>query len=289
MERSSKVSGDSQFDVANPTRSCPVYNCPPQDAMIVGYGEGPWQLVRCRGCAMVYLPNPPTYAQLAESFEWEHSFQQERANRREGRRLYYLISDAAKAVRRRVRGGRRDKERRLLQKYVRRGRVLDVGCANGMTINAMPPEFTPFGVEISPDLARNTDVICRRRGGYVVTAPAIEGFARFADNFFDGIIMRAYLEHEVQPAQSLEGAARILRPDGPVIIKVPNFNSLNRHIRGRGWCGFRYPEHVNYFTPATLMRLIRQTGLYVEPFVSISRPPFSDNMWLIAARASSAC
>jgi hypothetical protein len=32
----------------------------------------------------------------------------------------------------------------------------------------------------------------------------------------------------------------------------PNHNAINRHISGPKWPGFRYPDHVNYFTFKTL-------------------------------------
>jgi hypothetical protein len=49
---------------------------------------------------------------------------------------------------------------------------------------------------------------------------------------------------------------------------------------GRRWCGFRYPDHLNYFTPDTLRRLARQAGFECG-FGPGWRLPVSDNMWAL--------
>jgi len=43
-------------------------------------------------------------------------------------------------------------------------------------------------------------------------------------------------------------------------VRVPNFASLNRRVIGKKWCGFRYPDHVNYFTPVSLRALVAKAG-----------------------------
>ena len=87
-----------------------------------------------------------------------------------------------------------------------------------------------------------------------------------------------------QPLALLEACRAKLVPGGRVIIKVPNFACWNRRVRGRRWCGFRYPDHVNYFTPATLTRLVEAAGLCVRSPGWRDRLPTSDNMWFVIER-----
>ena len=59
-----------------------------------------------------------------------------------------------------------------------------------------------------------------------------------------------------------------LRPGGIAVIKVPNFGSVNRMVRGRKWCGIRLPDHVNYFTRASLTALAKHAGFGISfPFL----------------------
>jgi SAM-dependent methyltransferase len=141
------------------------------------------------------------------------------------------------------------------------GRVLDVGCG---PVNKIPDQFTPFGIEIEKAAAEVADGLMRQRGGRVAHAPAIEGFAQFKDNWFDGVIMRSYLEHEMKPREVLEAARAKLRKGGVIYVKVPNFGTLNRQVRGVDWCGFRFPDHLNYFDVAGLRRMAEATGYRFE-------------------------
>ena len=101
---------------------------------------------------------------------------------------------------------------------------------------------------------------------------------------FSGIIMRSFLEHDIHPRPILEENSRTLKRGGIIVIKVPNYGSWNRALLGDNWCGMRFPDHVNYFTPTTLSRMVRETGLKVHKFGLLDRLPTSDNMWMIAVK-----
>ena len=62
----------------------------------------------------------------------------------------------------------------------------------------------------------------------------------------------------------LTGVHRVLWDDGIIFVRVPNYVSLNRRVRGGQWCGFRCPYHVNYFTPYTLSRMAGDSGFHMK-------------------------
>jgi len=94
--------------------------------------------------------------------------------------------------------------------------------------------------------------------------------------------MRSYLEHEKQPRLVLERAFHKLAPGGRIFIRLPDYGSLNRRLMGARWCGFRYPDHVNYFTNRSLRSLSEGLGY------SYSRTnwysPFDDNIIAVLTR-----
>jgi hypothetical protein len=54
--------------------------------------------------------------------------------------------------------------------------------------------------------------------------------------------------------------AAALRPGGLLYLTTPNFGSLSRRLlRGR-WSVVSYPEHLSYFTPATLSSWLARFG-----------------------------
>ncbi len=97
--------------------------------------------------------------------------------------------------------------------------------------------------------------------------------------------LRAYLEHEREPAAVLAETWRVLKPAGCVLIKVPNYGCWNRPVRGSRWCGYRFPDHVNYFTPRSLRRVLEDNAFVVARCGWFDRLPTNDNMWLVARKA----
>ena len=70
---------------------------------------------------------------------------------------------------------------------------------------------------------------------------------------------------------------------GIAVVKVPNYASLNRRVMGRNWCGFRWPDHLNYFTPKSLTAMAGATGFSCR-FGMLGALPTSDNMWAVLQR-----
>jgi SAM-dependent methyltransferase len=164
-----------------------------------------------------------------------------------------------------------------------KGKVIDLACGSGRTLSVFPPSYTPFGIEISTRLAGAADIIFRQRGGYVISAPCIEGRRGFSDGFFAATSLRGYHEHEADPLPVLKNLQRVLAPGGIAVIKVPNYASLNRQIMGRRWCGFRYPDHLNYFTPRSLSAMAGEAG-FDAGYRITGRIPTSDNIWAVLTK-----
>ncbi len=244
-------------------------------------GDG-WKLVECPHCKFTYLANPVDYEALDKEYAWEVSSVKENERRKERDPRLAAVSGWMKWFRQKVL--KRNKLGTLLRGYFQAGNVLDIGCAGGGILKALPEGMTPYGIEISEALFKKAAKICGKRGGSAIHADGLSGLRQFGEGMFSGIIMSAYLEHEVQPLPVLRECRRALREGGRVIIKVPNYASVSRVIRGKNWCGMRFPEHVNYFTPASLRSMITNAGLRIERFRLQDRSPISDTLWLVAGK-----
>jgi SAM-dependent methyltransferase len=239
-------------------------------------------LRQCAGCGLVYLENPPPQQELEEDLAWEKTYKEERRRRREREPVFQRLGAAVNFMRMRV--FRRDRLSALARRHFAPGRILDVGCGDGSALARLPAGYVPFGIEVSKELHRLAEEKFSARGGRAVRADALSGMRGFPDASFDGVVMMSYLEHEPSPRQALEQAARLLKPGARLIVKVPNYACWNRAVRGPRWCGFRSPEHVNYFTPALLSRLVTECDFRVRLFGFFDRLPTSDNMWLVAEK-----
>ena len=214
----------------------------------------PWRVGQCNPCEFVFLRNPVDYAALEEDAAWEKTFWTEDSAREEKRSLLKRLARWFRIQGYRVRGDGSGRYLRLLGP----GKILDIGCGG---VARWKAPFVPFGIELSRVLADRSNAEMNERGGYCLQGAGAERIGDFPEDFFDSVMMHSFLEHEVQFDTLLAGTARVLRPGGRAFIRVPNFAALNRKISGPRWPGFRYPDHVNYFTPETLRRACEKAGL----------------------------
>ena len=249
------------------------------------YSLDAWRIVECTQCHMIYLENPPSQELLKTEFAWEGMKTSERARRREGRDLYYFFSDGLKKLRAFLRSFRSlPKEIQYIVTYSPGKRVLDVGCGDGSTLASLPEGYIPYGIEPSPGMQQAANARFAARGGACIHDVAVGGFSRIENIKYDFVVMRSFLEHDSEAMATLKAAHEALSANGGVLIKVPNVDCWNSQLRKAGWPGMRYPDHVNYFTPATLTDMLKRAG-YSRVYMPLHwRLPTSDNLWAIAFR-----
>lgn len=259
-------------------RACPL--CAADAPQPVGVARGPWSIARCGACGFAYLTAAPPLESLANDYAWEKAAAAETKRRRQARPIVQWLDEA---TRWRLHVFPRPETRRYLERLAAPGPVLDLGCGDGRQALKLPTRYTPFGVEISADLAAAADAAFQQRDGRCVAAPAVAGLAQFSDGHFTGAMLNSYLEHEENPLGVLRALARVMRADAPVVVKVPNYGSWNAAVMGAGWCGVRLPDHLNYFTPDSLERMAQSAGFAVTRPV-LANLPTNDNMWSVLRR-----
>jgi 2-polyprenyl-3-methyl-5-hydroxy-6-metoxy-1,4-benzoquinol methylase len=250
-------------------RACPSCNALTA-ATVSAYSPDPWQIATCEHCDFTFLRNPPAYEELEQDFAWEKTYEEKKSASKGST----AFSPLARKIRNSL-GMYRDKTTQF-RRWFNDGHVLDIGCGWGQRIT---PPMTPYGIELSTGLHKIADAKMRERGGFCLFGPGAKAIWDFDEAMFDGVVMFSYLEHETDVMGVLKGAYRALKPGGGVFIRVPNFGSLNRRVIGPKWCGFRYPDHVNYFTRASLTavaalagfetRLINRLTLHVDDNISV--------------------
>lgn len=260
-------------------RSCPLCDHDNSRHTALAHSPTEWPLKRCDRCNFVYLERAAAYEEMIENFAWEKTSSAETARRTSSEPIKQKVSDGLKRLRRDV--FKRQKLGQLLRAYIAPGAVADIGCGGGKGLQQLPEIYTPVGLEISRALAAEAQRRLSKRGGRVFAGDALSGLHSLEAGELSGILMSAFLEHEIQPRALLAEAHRVLQTRGRIIIKVPNFASWNRRFRGRRWCGYRFPDHVNYFTPRSLTRFAQETGHAVLRCHPWDRLPTSDNLWMV--------
>jgi SAM-dependent methyltransferase len=205
----------------------------------LGLVDDRFEVRRCEGCGLGVTWPPADEAELARFYPddyWGESAEPEQAW---------------------IERSQREKTSLVERHRPAGGRVLDVGCGAGFFLRALDPaRWDRRGVEISP---RSAAVAGRHLGESRVVAGRLVD-AAFDDASFDVVAFWASLEHVADPRGDLEIARRLLAPGGLVVVQVPNFESYQARRFGADWFALDLPRHRVHFSPATLGRLLDETG-----------------------------
>ena len=210
------------------------------------------RLLRCRRCGLGFLHPQPDDATLAGLYADD----------------YYTkpIDPGGPSYLENRAGLERFFDRRLrrIERFIRPGRLLEVGAGLGYLLNAASRRgWTGVGLEVS-EFASG---YARREFGLDVRRQTLEE-AALGDGAFDAVVARDVLEHTRDPRAFLLAARRVLRTGGLLALSAPNFASLNARLGGLAWRHLRPPQHLFHFTPEALGRLLRECGFEVAECAS---------------------
>ena len=92
---------------------------------------------------------------------------------------------------------------------------------------------------------------------------------------FDFVLLLNLIEHVEDPRKVLSKIRSILTPQGIVLIKTPNYDSLDaRLFRHNNWGGYHCPRHWVLFTKESFVKLATETDLNIEHFSYTQGAPF---------------
>jgi SAM-dependent methyltransferase len=140
----------------------------------------------------------------------------------------------------------------LVRALLPRGRVLDVGCANGYLLQRLGPDIEKFGVEVNA-----TEVQKARTSGIKILGTDVLA-SRLAEDyrgFFDVVTAIATFEHVIDLRRVVELCLDSLSPSGILIFEVPLLSEGNNNSK---WFESSL-EHIYYPTVPGIEHLFRKT------------------------------
>jgi SAM-dependent methyltransferase len=140
-------------------------------------------------------------------------------------------------------------------------RVLDLGCGSGSALL----KLRDAGCEVAgiePD-ARAAQA-CREKGLNVHAGTGEEIPVALQDDRFDLVMMHHAMEHCIDPLRVAHNVAGLLAPQGVFLCEVPNNHAHGlRNLCGPAWHWLDVPRHLNFFTQASMEKLMAAAGLSV--------------------------
>lgn len=146
--------------------------------------------------------------------------------------------------------------------------VLDLGCGEGFLAADLKLNGNRItGVDVLPESECNSAFEAYYSADLDNgIAPVIE---RLRGKRFDRVLLLDVLEHLKRPARLLNECAEVLKPDGAVVVSVPNVANITVRLMLLFGC-FRYTErgildrtHLRFFTRRTARELLEQNGFRI--------------------------
>ncbi|WP_281238384.1 class I SAM-dependent methyltransferase [Flavobacterium praedii] len=137
-----------------------------------------------------------------------------------------------------------------------KGLILDIGAGTGdfLTV-AQKDGWKTIGVEPS----EKAKSIAKGKG-----VTFVENTVELESHIFDVISMWHVLEHVPNLEEQIKELKRLLKPNGTLIIAVPNFKSFDAKYYENFWAAYDVPIHFWHFSKMAIQKLFAIENMKLE-------------------------
>ena len=157
---------------------------------------------------------------------------------------------------------------RLLKKFKKNGRLLDIGCGGGFFLRLAENCYETYGIDISKwaiEQAEKKTKKSKLRYGDISNTV----FEKF---FFDIVTCFDVLEHIENPEDTFQKISRYLNDEGILLISVPNLDSIGRKWKKNNWFGYRDKTHISLFSEKKWLEMLKKNKFEILD-------KFYDGLW----------
>ena len=136
------------------------------------------------------------------------------------------------------------------------GKMLDIGCGVGDFLHTAEQHgWQCTGVEPSEDAKA---IASKRIKAEIISSEDLE---KISDETFDVITMWHVLEHVDNLKWQVKQLQRLIKPDGRIVIALPNYKSYDAEYYKEKWAAYDVPRHLNHFNKKTLAKIFNSQGM----------------------------
>ena len=151
-------------------------------------------------------------------------------------------------------------KRRSINRFVKPGKILDIGCGRGLFLDVMRRGgWRAIGTELNKETASYAIKVYDLK---ILVGGIIQH--QLPDAGLDAININQVLEHLKNPREVIEECHRILRKDGLLVISVPDLRSPQFTLGKENWFLLDLPFHLFHFTEEGLGKLLEKNGFKVK-------------------------
>lgn len=219
-----------------------------------------FSLEKCRNCSFVITQDQPDQNSIGPYYASEN---------------YISHSDIQKGLVNRLYHGIRtymlDKKRTWVEENISDTtgkKLLDIGCGTGYFLSNMVENgWNGRGLE--------PDVNARKAAKEKFKLKVDDASKLFEiQEQFDAITMWHVLEHVHQLNDYFEQFKKLLKPNGLLLIAVPNYTSKDAQQYKDYWAAYDVPRHLWHFSPASMKILMDKHGFTITKKYGMVFDPF---------------
>jgi len=198
------------------------------------------EFYRCNNCKLIFQYPIPNTVDYLELYPPEYSFAQQESD---SLSRYGLL-----------------KRCKVITRWKTPGNLLDIGCGVGTFIMTMRDKFgwDVHGIEPNPIIAADG----RERYNLDIKTEDIQNYDP-EGNKFDVITLWDVLEHLPNPNEVIAKLKTLLKPEGFLVMRVPNSQSWDARIFGKFWAGYDSPRHFFVYNPKNLAILLSKVSMKI--------------------------
>lgn len=144
---------------------------------------------------------------------------------------------------------------RMINKHVKPGKILDVGCAAGFILKGFENSgWEVQGIEPNSTMAKYGI----NELNLNIETCSLENFK--TENKFDLITLIQVIGHFYDVDQSMKNISALVNKDGLVLVESWNMKSLVARILGKYWHEYSPPSVINWFSNRSLTNIFNEYG-----------------------------
>lgn len=190
------------------------------------------------------LPSP---SELSKYYDTEDYISHTNAKRNLFEKVYHLVRSYA--IKTKV---------SLINSISEKGTFLDIGCGTGDVLNAAQENgWTITGIEPN----ESARAIANNKTNNSVFD--ISKLLELPEQSFDVISLWHVLEHLPNLEEHVQLFKRLLKPNGKLIIAVPNHKSYDATYYKEFWAAYDVPRHLWHFSQISIKRLFSKYQMQI--------------------------
>ena len=210
--------------------------------------QEPFEIVECDDCHLLYTTPRPAADEIGKYYQSENYYSHQENKKGFIPRLYEAIKKVN--IKHKFEVATND------LKLESGGKMLEIGCGVGDFLHyAEQQGWECYGAEPSEDAVK---ILQTKTKIKVVKPEQIEDFPNAS---FDLICMWHVLEHVADLKWQIAQLKRLLKPNGRIVIALPNYQSYDAQYYKDKWAAYDVPRHLNHFSEEFMRKELNNCGL----------------------------